>query len=212
MPVNVSNLKKSSLFTPKGHPGLFWVIWIILQLQRAAIENVRIDTINTIDKIDVIYTIDTINMIDTIDTIDTINTIDRISCNNQYKDNWYDRSDQLTLQTSPTQWHHCCFLLRFAWLIKVRIVVVLQFSDIFLVRSSLLRILLLFATQYYNGTHSRGDTAPTTRNGLLLCISRSDFPSWISPTNIILFLCSRSYLLQQGGSDNHFKCHSRWWS
>ena len=70
IPVNVSNLKNPPFFTPKGHPRVCWVIRIILQLQRTAIKNARIDTINTIN---------------------TINIIDSI---NQYKENIYDRSDQ----------------------------------------------------------------------------------------------------------------------
>ena len=61
-----------------------------------------------------------------VNTIDTIDTIDRIDCINQYKYNQYDRSDQLTLQTSPTQLHHCCFLFRFALLIKLSSSVVLH--------------------------------------------------------------------------------------
>ena len=66
IPVNASNLKKFPPFTPKVDPRVCWVIWIILQLQRTATDNTRIDTIGTIDKID---------------------KIDRIDCNNQYKDN-----------------------------------------------------------------------------------------------------------------------------
>ena len=141
-----------------------------------------------------------------IDTIDTIDRIDRI---NQYQDNLYDRSDQLKLHTSPTHWHPCCFPFRFAWLIKVRSIVVLQSSVILLVRSPLLHLLLLFSTQSYSGTHNRGDTALPTKNGLLLCISRPAVSSWIYPTNRTFFLCSRRYQLQQGGSDYHVKCHSR---
>ena len=76
MPVNSSNLEKFPHFTPKGHPRVCWVIWITLQLQRTKIEN---------------------DMIDTIDTIDKINTIGRISFNSQYKDNRYNKYDQLTL-------------------------------------------------------------------------------------------------------------------
>ena len=34
---------------------------------------------------------------------------------------WYD---QLTLQTSSNQWHHCCLIFRFSLLIKVRSIVV----------------------------------------------------------------------------------------
>ena len=37
-----------------------------------------------------------------------------------------DRSNQLTLQTSPNQFHHHCSLFKFAWLIKVRSIVVLH--------------------------------------------------------------------------------------
>ena len=81
MLVNVCNLKKFPIFTPKGHPRLCWFIWIILQLQSNAIENARIDTIDVIDMID---------------------TIDRVNYNNKYKDNWYNQYDQLTLQMSPT--------------------------------------------------------------------------------------------------------------
>ena len=65
----------------------------------------------------------------------------------------------------------------------------LQSSVIFLVSSTLLHILLLFATQSYSGTHSRGETALPTRNELLLCISLSAISSWFSPTDRILFLC-----------------------
>ena len=61
-----------------------------------------------------------------INTISTINTINIINFINQYKDNQCDRSDLLTLQTSPTQFHRCCLLFLFAWLIKVRIIVVLH--------------------------------------------------------------------------------------
>ena len=102
IPVSVSNLKKFPFFTPKGHPGVFWVVCIILQLQSTAIENARINTIGT------------------------INMINRIDCINQYKYNRYDWSDQFTLQTSPTQLHHCCLLFRFAWLIKISNIVVLH--------------------------------------------------------------------------------------
>ena len=151
MPVNSSNLKKFPLFNPKCNPRVCWVIWIILQLQRTVIENASIDTINTVDKIDM---------------------IDKIDCINQYKDNQNYRYDELKLQASPTQWHHGCLLLQFYWLIKVRIIVVLQYSIILLVRSRLLHILLLFSIQSYSGTHSRGETALPTRNGSLLCISR----------------------------------------
>ena len=190
MRVNASNFKKLTLLIPKCHPRVCWVIWIIPQMQRTEIENARIDKINTI------------NM---------INTIDRIDCNNQYEENWYDRYDQLTLQTSPNQWHHSCFLFRFSWLVNIRSIVVLQYSVILLVCSYLLHLLLLFATQSYSATHSRGETALPKRNGLLSCISRSSVSSWISPDNRILFSCSRRYKLQQGGSDNHVKCHSWWW-
>ena len=92
MPVNASNPKKFPLFTQKGHPRFCWVVWIILQLQRTAIKNA---STNTIDK------------------IDTIDTIDRIDWNNQYKDNRYNWSYQLTLQTSPAQLHHCFLLFWF---------------------------------------------------------------------------------------------------
>ena len=152
MPVNASNLENPPPFTPKGHPRLCWVIWIILQLQRTAIENASINHINTIHR------------------------INRI---NQYKDNWYNWSDQLTLQTSPTQWHHFCFLFWFALLIKVRIIVVLQYSVILFLRTTLLHILPLFATQSYSGTHSRSETDIPIRNWLLLCISWSAVSSWI---------------------------------
>ena len=57
MPVNAINLKLFPVFTTKGHPRVFWVICIILQLQRTAIEKTRIgriNTINTIDMIDII--------------------------------------------------------------------------------------------------------------------------------------------------------------
>ena len=197
MPVNASNLERFPLFIPKGHPRYCWFIWNILQFQRTVIENARINTINTID---------------TIDRINTIDTIRRIDCINQYKNNWYNRSDQLTLQNSPTQWHHCCFLFRFSWLVKVRSIVVLQSSVILLVLSPLLHILLLFSTQSYNGTHRIGETALPTRNGLLLFISRLAVSSWLYPTNRTLLFFSRSYQLLHWGSDNHIKCHSRWWS
>ena len=55
----------------------------------------------------------------------------------------------------------------------------LKSSFIFLVRSPLLHLLLPFATQYYSGTHSRGETSLPTRNGLLLCISQLAVYSWI---------------------------------
>ena len=99
MPVNTSNLKHLPFFTPKGHPRVCWVIWIFLQLQRTEIENARV---NTIDTTNIIY------------------------CINQYEDNRYYWSDRLTLQTSPTQMHHFCFLFRFSWLIKLRSIVVLH--------------------------------------------------------------------------------------
>ena len=51
----------------------------------------------------------------------------------------------------------------------------LQYSDILLVHSPFLHLLLLLATQYYSGTHSRGETALPTSNGLLFLISRSAF-------------------------------------
>ena len=184
---NASNLKNFPLFTPKGHPIICWVIWIILQLQRNSIENSRINTINTID------------------------TIVRIYWSNQYEDNQYDWSDLLTLQTSLTQLNHCCFLFRFGQLIKVRIIVVLQSSLLFLARSPLLHFLLLFAIELYSGTQSRGETALPTRNGLLVYISRSDVSFWVYPTNRTLLLCYRIYQLQQGEYENNLRCHSRWW-
>ena len=162
----------------------YWVVLIILHLQRTVIENSWVDT------------------------IDTINKHERIDCINQYKDNQYDRYDQLTLQTSPTQCHHYCSPFRFSWLIKIRIIVVLQSSVIFLVLSPLVHLLLLFVTQSYSGTHSRCETALPMRNGLLLCISRSSVSSWLYPTNRTVFFRSRSYQLQQGGSENRVKCHS----
>ena len=125
MPVNASNIKNFNLFTPKVYPRVCLVIWIIHQLQRTLIENAMINTI------------------DTIDTINTIDTIDRTDCINQYEYNRYNWTDKLTLQTSPTQWHHCCLLFLFAWLIRVKIIVVLQSNVILLVRSPLLHILLL---------------------------------------------------------------------
>ena len=90
MPVNVGNLEKLLFFTPNGHPRVCWDIFIIIQLDFDAIENARIDNI---DKIDKIY---------------------RINCIDQYKYNQSNRSDLLTLQTSPKQLHHCCFLFLFA--------------------------------------------------------------------------------------------------
>ena len=123
IPVNASNVENFPFFTPKVHPRVCWFVCIILQLQRTSIENYRINA------------------------IDTINTIGIIDCINQYKDNQYDLSDRLTLQTSLTQLYHCCFLFRFAWLIKVRIIVVLQSSVILLVRSPLLLLLILLDTQ-----------------------------------------------------------------
>ena len=102
IPVNASNLENSPLLTPKGHTRVCWVIWINIKLQRTAIENARIDTIDTTD------------------------TINRIDCINQYEDNWYNLSYRLTLHTSPTQLHQCCFLFRFYLLVKVRRIVVLH--------------------------------------------------------------------------------------
>ena len=102
MPVDASNLKISPFFTPKVHSRVCWVIWIILQFQRTTIENTRIDAV------------DAINMINIIDYI------------NQYTDNLYNQSDQLTLHTSSTQLQHCCSLFRFAWLIKVRSIIMLH--------------------------------------------------------------------------------------
>ena len=52
MQVNASNLKKFYFFTPKGHLRACWFILIILQLQRTAIENPRINTIDMIDEIE----------------------------------------------------------------------------------------------------------------------------------------------------------------
>ena len=52
IPVNASNLQNFLLFTPKGHPRLCLVIWIIPQFQRTSNNNARIDTIDTIDVID----------------------------------------------------------------------------------------------------------------------------------------------------------------
>ena len=194
MPVNASNLKIYPLLTPKVHPRVCYVIWITLQLHRTVTENARIITI------------------DTIDTINTINMIDIIDCINQYEENRYDQSDQLTLQNSPTQWNHCCFLFLSPWLIKVRSIVVLQYSVILLLRSPFIHILLILYNQSYSGTNSRCETYPQKRNRLLLCISQSDVSSWVYPTNITIFLCYRRYKLQQGGSNNNVKCHSRWWS
>ena len=96
MPVTSESLP---LFTPKGYLWVCWVLLIILQFQCTAIENTGIDTINMIDRID---------------------------CINKYKDNRCEWSDRLTLQTSPTHLHHCCLLLWFAWLIKLRSIVVLH--------------------------------------------------------------------------------------
>ena len=166
--VNASNPQKSPFFAPKGHPIVCWVVWIILQLQCTTIENTRVNTINTIN---------------------TIGTIDRINYNNQCKENWYNQSDLLTMQTSPTQWHHCCFLFRFELLIKVMSIFVLHSSVIMLVLSPLLHILLMFSIRSYSGPPRRGETALPTRNGLLLCISRSAVSSWFFSTNITLFLC-----------------------
>ena len=87
MPVNGRNLENSPLFIPKGHPRVCWNISIILQVQSTAIDNARINT------------------------IDTINNIDRINCINQYEENWYNRSNLLKLHTSPTQLKHYCFIL-----------------------------------------------------------------------------------------------------
>ena len=179
IPVNSSNIEHFPLFTSKDHHRVCWVICIILQLQRTAIENSRIDK------------------------IDMINKIYRINCINQYEDNQYDQYDLLTLQTSPTQLQQCCFLFRFSWLNKVSSIFCITSSIILLVRSPLIPLLLMFRTQSYSDTHSRGDTALPMRNGLLLCISRPAVSSWIYPTNRNLFLCSRRYLLQQVGSDNN---------
>ena len=144
--------------------------------------------------------------------IDTINTIYRIDCINQYKYNRYNWSYRLTLHISPTQLQHYCFLFRFAWLIKVRSILVLHPVSSFWYDHLCFIFLLLFTTQSYSGIHSIGDTDLPTRNGLFLCISRSAIYSWISSTNITLFLCSRRYQLQQWGYKNHVKSHSIWWS
>ena len=79
-------------------------------------------------------------------------------------------------------------------------------------RSHLTNILLLFNTQCCSVTHSRGDTAIPTRNGLLFYISCKTIYSNISHPDITLLLCSRRYQLQQGGYYNHVKPGSRWWS
>ena len=73
MPLNANNPKKFPFFTPEGHPILFWVIWIILQLQLTEIDNARINT------------------------IDMMNTIDKIDWINQYEDNKYYQSYRLKL-------------------------------------------------------------------------------------------------------------------
>ena len=44
----------------------------------------------------------------------TIDTIERIYYINQYEDNLYNQYDRLTLQISPTQLHHWCFLFIFS--------------------------------------------------------------------------------------------------
>ena len=85
-------------------------------------------------------------------------------------------------------------------------------SVILLVRSHLLPISLMFDTQSYIVTHSRGETSIPERNGLLLRISWPTFYSWLSPNNITLLFFFRSYQLQQGGYENHFNSHSIWWS
>ena len=54
---------KFTLLNPKCHPRVCWVICIILQLKRTAIEKYRIDT------------------------IDKINTINIINCINKYEEN-----------------------------------------------------------------------------------------------------------------------------
>ena len=102
MTVNSINTKKLTFWTPKVHPRVCWVVCIILQLQQTAIENARIDSIDNID------------------------TIDIIDCINQYKYNRYNWSNQLTLYTSSTQLYHYYSLFRFAWLVKVRSIVVLH--------------------------------------------------------------------------------------
>ena len=68
----------------------------------------------------------------------------------------------------------------------------------------------MLTTQYYSGTHNRGDTSLPTRNGLSLCISLWAVSSWVYPTNRTLFLCYRRYQLQQGWYGNHCRYHSRW--
>ena len=71
-----------------------------------------------------------------------------------------------------------------------------QSGVILLVRSPLFHIFLLFSTQYYSGTHSRCETALPKRNGLLLCISRSNVSSWISPTNILNYALAVVYFIE----------------
>ena len=58
MSVNARNLENLSIVTPKGHPRVCWVVFVILRLQHTAIDNARINTIYTIDTIDGIDCID----------------------------------------------------------------------------------------------------------------------------------------------------------
>ena len=118
----------------------------------------------------------------------------------------------MTLHTSPTQLHHCCYLFRFAWLIKVRIIVVLHpVSSCWY--NHLCFLFFFFLT--LNPT-----VVPTAEVRILsqkrmdyCCVSHGQFFSpWISTTNRTILLCYRSYKLQQGGSENNVKSHSRWWS
>ena len=144
--------------------------------------------------------------------IHTINTIDIIDYINQHEENKQDVSNQLTLQTSPTQLRLCCFLYIFSSLIKVSSIVVLHPLSYCWYAHLCFIFCFFFSNQSYIGTHSRGDTAIPTRNGLFLCISWSDIYSCLSPTTRIIFLCSSSYQMQQGGSENNVKYHSRQWS
>ena len=68
---------------------MFWIVCCILELRRSVIDNSRI------------YMIDMINTINIIDYID------------QYEDNRLNIPNQLTLQTPPSQLHHCCFIYQF---------------------------------------------------------------------------------------------------
>ena len=84
--------KKSPFLPQKCYPRDCWVVYIILQFQRATIENASInmiDTINAVDKIDGIYCID------------------------QYKYNQYNLYCWLKLQTSPTQLNHWYLIFDF---------------------------------------------------------------------------------------------------